>query len=244
VAGERRDAADDVTMTRRTLRTALLFQDGNFVGREYFARLDEAGRRPDFVASVGRMPPQSVATELARTGGKWTPPEVPAAAVAGRFERLGDPALWAALREAAVDVAIQGGVGILKPDMIAVPRIGFLNVHPGRLPAYRGNSCPEWAVLNGEEVIATAHLIDDGIDTGPLICARPYPIDPVWRYEDFRARLYAHCAAVLIEALQRLEAAADPAVAARPQDEASACYRPPMPPDLVAAVKAKFPLRA
>jgi hypothetical protein len=77
-----------------------------------------------------------------------------------------------------------------------------------------------------------------------VICAKPYTIDPAWRYEDFRARLYAHCAAVLIEALERLEAAAEPAAAARPQDEAGACYRPAMPPDLVAAVKAKFPLQA
>jgi hypothetical protein len=55
------------------MRTALLFQDGNFVGREYYAQLSARGRKPDLVAAVGRMSPQSVAREIVRTGGLWNP---------------------------------------------------------------------------------------------------------------------------------------------------------------------------
>lgn len=51
-------------------RTALLFQDGNFVGREYRQRLMEAGREPDVTIAVGRMRPESIAFERERTAGR------------------------------------------------------------------------------------------------------------------------------------------------------------------------------
>ncbi|MQS16661.1 hypothetical protein F7Q99_31860 [Streptomyces kaniharaensis] len=54
-----------------------------------------------------------------------------------------------------------------------------LNVHHGPLPAYRG--MPEvalvYAMLGGEpEFAATLHLVDEGIDTGPVLASDPYPI--------------------------------------------------------------------
>ena len=52
------------------MRTALAFQDGNFVGREYFTRLAAAGLAPDLVVAVGRMKPESMAIECERTDRK------------------------------------------------------------------------------------------------------------------------------------------------------------------------------
>lgn len=227
------------------LRLALLFQDGNFVGREYYRRLKDAGIGLEVVAAVGRMSDASVAIERARTGGKWNPPPIPEAAVEHRFPGLSDPALGVLLEERAIDVAIQGGVGILKPDMLAVPRLGFVNVHPGKLPEYRGRNCPEWAILNGDDVFATAHLVDAGIDTGPVICAARYELRPGWDYADFRAHLYAHCATVLIEALKRLEGAT-PATLGRivsAQDESRARSWPAMPPEDLVRTQAALAAR-
>ncbi|MCW9003181.1 MAG: hypothetical protein OQJ87_10735, partial [Rhodospirillales bacterium] len=102
------------------MKTALLFQDGNFVGREYYHALRKAGRRPDLVIAAGRMKEESIAREVARTGGQWNPPPIPEDETVHRFEKLSDPALWDLLRTEGVDVAIQGGIGILKPDMIEV----------------------------------------------------------------------------------------------------------------------------
>ncbi|MBT5414118.1 MAG: hypothetical protein HOK81_05915, partial [Rhodospirillaceae bacterium] len=140
------------------LKTALLFQGGNFVGREYDRALREAGRRPDLTIAVGRMAEASAAREVARTGGRWNPPAIPADETVREFDSLADPGLWSLIHAREIDVAIQGGLGILKPDMLAAPRIGFVNVHPGALPAYRGNSCPEWALREGAPITATAHL--------------------------------------------------------------------------------------
>jgi methionyl-tRNA formyltransferase len=222
------------------MRIALCFQDGNFVGREYFARLVEAGHAPDLVLAVGRMKPESVARERERTGGLWNPPAIPDGAIAHRFESASDPGFAARLRAEAIDVAIQGGIAILKDEALAAPLLGWVNVHPGRLPAYRGNACPEWALLNGDPVVATAHLIDAGIDTGPVICARAYEIEYGWDYAAFRAGLYRHCAAVLVDALDRLER--EGLAAAAPQPPEGAVYRPPLTPAQAGAVRNLFPL--
>lgn len=209
------------------LKIALLFQDGNFVGREYFHALEDAGVPLTFVAAAGRMAPESIAIERERTGGRWNPPPIPEERMDARFSGLADSKLWSTLRERGIDVAIQGGLGILKPDMLAVPKLGFVNVHPGRLPAYRGRNCPEWAILEGDDVYATAHMIDAGIDTGPVICEGRYDIRPGWTYADFRAGLYAHCARVLIEALKKLAGATSETLSkyVTAQDEAKARYR-------------------
>lgn len=221
------------------LAIALLFQDGNFVGREYFQRLEEAEIPLRLVAPVGRMSEASISIEQARTGNLWNPPPIPEARIDRRFESLADPALWQSLRETGIDVAVQGGIGILKRDMLAVPRIGFVNVHPGRLPDYRGNSCPEWALFNGDDIYATAHIIDEGIDTGPVICEGRYEIDPGWNYPALRAHLYAHCARVLIEALRLLDRAADdPSRVLTPQDPAAGHYWRPIPDQERAVVAA------
>src|SRR5690606_24082134 len=120
------------------LQIALLFQDENFVGREYFRALGDADIPLACVAALVHMAAESIAIERERTGGLWNPPPIPPGRVDAKFSGLTDPGLWAALRERKIDVAIQGGLGILKPGMLAVPRLGFVNVHPGRLPAYRG----------------------------------------------------------------------------------------------------------
>lgn len=222
------------------LRTALLFQDGNFVGREYYRALVAAGRRPDLLIAAGRMSEESIGRERTRTGSKWNPPTIPEPV--HRFDRLDDPTLWDLLRRQEIDVALQGGIGVLKPDMIAAPRIGFINVHPGRLPQYRGNSCPEWAIYNGDPVVATAHFVDEGIDTGPVICERTFMIEESWTYEDMRARLYTHCAGVLIEALSLLDRAGreDARGIAQPQAAQGARYWPPIPAAELTAVKSKI----
>jgi methionyl-tRNA formyltransferase len=227
-----------------TLRLALVFQDGNFVGREYFGRLTKAGFEPSLLAAVGRMSPESAERETARTGGLWQPDDLPTDRQIYRFEKPRDPALWQLVASSQIDFVVQGGIGIIGADACAAPRYGILNVHPGKLPQYRGNMCPERAILNGDPVWASAHLIDAGIDTGPTIVAREYRIDPDWIYEEFRANLYAHCSNVLIEALKMLSTSDDPLGLFLPQDAAGAAYWPPLSDAELVQVRAAFPRRS
>lgn len=222
------------------MRLALLYQDGNFVGREYFSALAEAGLAPEIVAPVGVMKDESIKAEIERTGGLWNPPPIPQTSVTHRFAGTSEEALGQALTENKIDVAIQGGIGILKGGLLTVPRIGWLNVHPGKLPEYRGNACPEWAVLNGDPVVATAHLIDAGIDTGPVICEGCYDFGFEISYFEFRAGLYRHCGRVLLDALGLLGSAGDnPAALLRPQ-RGEARYWPPLGSDEREAVRGMF----
>ena len=60
---------------------------------------------------------------------------------------------------------------ILQPAFIRVPQYGVINLHSGILPDYRGVMATFWAMLAGEPQIGTTlhHIVDAGIDTGPVI---------------------------------------------------------------------------
>jgi hypothetical protein len=74
------------------------------------------------------------------------------------------------------DLGIHAGAGLLRPPLIDVFRFGVLNAHMGLLPAYRGMNVAEWAALEGAPVGCTVHLIDAGIDTGPILAMRQIDI--------------------------------------------------------------------
>jgi folate-dependent phosphoribosylglycinamide formyltransferase PurN len=66
-------------------------------------------------------------------------------------------------------VAFTGG-GLIRQPLIAKAGIGVLNCHMGLLPKYRGMDCTYWCSLNldRENIGFTVHLMDAGIDTGPI----------------------------------------------------------------------------
>lgn len=56
-------------------------------------------------------------------------------------------------------------------------RNGVLNAHAGDLPRYRGNACPNWAILNGEDaVVLTIHQMEADLDSGPVYLKRAFPL--------------------------------------------------------------------
>lgn len=59
----------------------------------------------------------------------------------------------------------------ISQSIIATAKIGFVNCHSGMLPAYRGNACTNWAILNGEkEVGYSTHFMKGGeLDNGPVL---------------------------------------------------------------------------
>lgn len=58
----------------------------------------------------------------------------------------------------------------LPSDVLAVPRLGALNVHPSALPKYRGPSPVLWAIRNGDPFMGiTVHRMTERIDGGPVL---------------------------------------------------------------------------
>jgi len=64
------------------------------------------------------------------------------------------------------------GAGLLRQAFLDLFPIGVLNMHgAGPLPLYRGIGALEFALIERHPVTMNLHLIDEGIDTGPLLAA-------------------------------------------------------------------------
>jgi UDP-4-amino-4-deoxy-L-arabinose formyltransferase/UDP-glucuronic acid dehydrogenase (UDP-4-keto-hexauronic acid decarboxylating) len=62
-------------------------------------------------------------------------------------------------------------------------RYGILNAHAGDLPRYRGNACPNWALLNGEPRIGLCiHRMEDELDAGDIFARYYYAASQKTRY--------------------------------------------------------------
>jgi methionyl-tRNA formyltransferase len=81
-----------------------------------------------------------------------------------------------------------------------------LNIHAGRLPDYRGRNVITWAIINNErELGVTVHVVDDGIDTGPILLQRMVPIGWTDTYGDVLARVQDAIPALALEAAAQIE---------------------------------------
>jgi methionyl-tRNA formyltransferase len=91
---------------------------------------------------------------------------------------------------------------ILRPQVLAVPPKGFLNVHASLLPKYRGASPISAAVVAGErETGITIMLLDEGMDTGPILAQEALPILPADTRGGLEGKLAALGAGLLVRTL-------------------------------------------
>jgi methionyl-tRNA formyltransferase len=93
------------------------------------------------------------------------------------------------------DMDIELGISIacdqiMRRPLLGSTRHGFVNFHAGMLPRYRGRNIINWAIINGEsEIGLTAHLVDEGIDTGNTILQKTLPIEWTDTYGDVLRRI-------------------------------------------------------
>jgi len=154
--------------------------------------------------------------------------------VAGLTRHLGIPAHLAGdvnhpetvarIRALAPDVILSARYEwIFKAEVLAIPGRGLYNVHPGELPAYGGVFAPFRAALNGEPHAAvTLHVIDPGLDTGPIVGIARVPLRPGLSVLACTAGLYPLGIALFRDVLPLIEAG-EP-VPATPQDPARRRY--------------------
>ena len=102
-----------------------------------------------------------------------------------------DPAAVDALRALAADLFVVAAYGlILPPAVLALPAFGAINIHASILPAYRGASPIATALLDGcEETGVSIMLMDEGMDTGPVLTQVREPIAPDATTATLSARL-------------------------------------------------------
>ena len=69
---------------------------------------------------------------------------------------------------------------IIPKEVLAIPRLGTIGVHPSLLPKYRGASPIQSAILGGETMTGvTLYLVDEKMDHGPVLAAEKIAIDPL-----------------------------------------------------------------
>ncbi len=108
--------------------------------------------------------------------------------------------------------------------MLSLPRLGCINLHASLLPKYRGAAPIQWAVAMGETVTGnTTMLLEEGLDTGPILLQQELAIAPEQTAADLFDVLAREGAPLAVETLAGLDAGA---ITPRPQDHERATLAP------------------
>jgi methionyl-tRNA formyltransferase len=177
------------------------------------------------VALVVTNPPRP-----AGRGSRLTP-----TAVADAAEAAGLPLLevagvktgdgFAALDALEPDALVVVAYGeILTPDVLDIPVLGAVNVHFSLLPRWRGAAPVQRAILEGDSSTGvTVMLMDEGMDTGPILATVETSIGPEEDAGSLGQRLSELGAPLLVDTLRALE---EGSVEPRSQDHTETTYAP------------------
>ena len=116
--------------------------------------------------------------------------------------------LVARLREARPDaIAVVAYGRILPPEILALPRLGCVNVHASLLPRWRGASPIQAAILAGDaETGVVTMRMEEGLDTGPVYLERRVAIGEHETAGELSGRLQLLGGKLLVETLEGLAA--------------------------------------
>ena len=130
--------------------------------------------------------------------------------------------LFEALRADLIVVVAYGK--ILPSWLLALPRLGAVNVHGSLLPKYRGAAPIHWAVANGERETGVCTMqVDEGLDTGPVYLCEKTEIGEDETVPHLSDRLAAMGAKLLIDTVHGILAGT---LAPQPQNPTDATYAP------------------
>lgn len=110
----------------------------------------------------------------------------------------------AEIRRLAPAATVFTGGGLLRTPLLEAAGRRIVGCHPGHLPEYRGMDCLEWALLEGrpDKLGVTTFLIDEGVDTGPIVRVHPARLEPTdTTFERLRSRLEPEMCRALVEAV-------------------------------------------
>ena len=185
-------------------------------------------KEPDFeVVGVVTQPdrPQGRGQQL------HSPPVKDAAIAAGisvyQPEKIKADEAYEYFKRLAPDAVVIIAYGqIISPRLIAIPRLGWINLHASLLPKYRGAAPINWAIVNGETRTGlTTMLIDAGLDTGPMLLEYETEIGPDETAPELAARLADAGAPLVAQTLRGLAAGE---IKPAPQDNSKATLAPPL----------------
>lgn len=164
--------------------------------------------QPDFqIAGVVTQPDRP----RGRAGEMFASPVKEAALEAGiavyQPEKIKSESAHDYFKRVAPDVAVIIAYGqIIPASLIAIPRLGWINLHGSLLPKYRGAAPVHWAIINGETRTGiTTMQIDAGLDTGPILLKHELDIGPDETSPELTSRLAEAGAPLVAETLRALD---------------------------------------
>ncbi|MCA9113811.1 MAG: methionyl-tRNA formyltransferase [Planctomycetaceae bacterium] len=122
-------------------------------------------------------------------------------------ENVNEEEVVARLRSLEADIAVVAAYGqILRPSVLAAPRLGAINLHGSLLPRHRGAAPVQYAILRGDtETGVTIFQIEPRLDAGPVLSMVKTPIDPRETSGELMMRLADLAAPLALETLDGLE---------------------------------------
>jgi methionyl-tRNA formyltransferase len=194
---------------------------------------------PDFavptlaaLVAAGRAPVR-VITQPARPVGRGRRLQDPPVAAWARErglevaqpERVRDPQFLSEVAALAPDVAVVVAFGQIFPRaLLDLPRHGCVNLHASLLPRWRGASPIQAAVAAGDaKTGVTTMLMEEGLDTGPILLQEETEIGPGETAEELARRLAGIGGRLMVRTLERLEQGD---LEPRPQPAAGVTYAP------------------
>ena len=152
---------------------------------EAIARNVRAGRIPAEIAVVISNKPDAAGLETARQL-VLTTRVIPSK---GKEREAFDREVVATLREFHVDlVCLAGFMRLLSPYFVSEFPRRILNIHPALLPSFPGENAQRQALEHGVKFTGcTVHIVNEGMDTGPIVCQAVVPV----RDDDTEATLSA-----------------------------------------------------
>lgn len=128
-----------------------------------------------------------------------------------------------AVRRLAPDLILVNSYSmIVREDVLAIPRLGGINIHGALLPKYRGCNPTQWAILNGESLTGvTLHEMSPGLDEGQIIDQRAVTLFLEDSWQSASARISRATDDLITANLDSILAGV---WQARPQDDAAANY--------------------
>jgi methionyl-tRNA formyltransferase len=173
--------------------------------------------REDKPRGRGRAPaPSAVKALAARRGLEVLAPR-----------RARDTAFVEAMRARRADLfAVVAYGSILPRELLALPRLGSVNLHASILPRWRGAAPVQRAIAAGDAVTGvTTMFMDEGVDTGDIILAEETPIGATENAGELLARLAPMGSDLLVRTVRLVLEGRAPR---RPQDGALATLAPPL----------------
>tara|TARA_B100000315_G_scaffold159866_1_gene148390 strand:+ start:1221 stop:2189 length:969 start_codon:yes stop_codon:yes gene_type:complete len=93
------------------------------------------------------------------------------------IDNINAPDVMSDMESYKPDLIINNGMMFIYGQKI-IKKFKILNTHSGNLPFYRGRCAASWAIYNGADKYGiSCHLIDEGIDTGPIISQEEIKIE-------------------------------------------------------------------